>query len=54
MLALIDPLVQNAATTQAINEAWGMIALLTVLALLCVPFARRMPPAVDQRAAAAH
>lgn len=54
MLALIDPLVQNAATTEAINEAWGMIALLTVLALLCVPFARRMPPAVDQRAAVAH
>jgi DHA2 family multidrug resistance protein len=54
MLALIDPLVQNAATTQAINEAWGMIAVLTVLALLCVPLARRMRPVVDPRAVEAH
>ncbi|KQW30012.1 MFS transporter [Rhizobium sp. Root274] len=51
MLALIDPLVQNAATTQAINEAWGMIACLNMLALFCVPFARRILPAGDHDAA---
>jgi DHA2 family multidrug resistance protein len=44
MLAMIDPLVQNAAIVQAINEAWAMIAVLTVLALLCIPFARKTPP----------
>jgi DHA2 family multidrug resistance protein len=26
--------------TQAINEAWAMIAILTVAALICVPFAK--------------
>lgn len=38
--AMLAPLLEKAALTQAINEAWGMIALLTLAALLCVPFAR--------------
>ncbi len=38
---LLRGLVEKAATTEAINEAWGMIAILTVAALICVPFARR-------------
>jgi DHA2 family multidrug resistance protein len=41
MTATLDPLVQNAAIVQAMNEAWAMIAILTVCALACVPFARR-------------
>ena len=38
--AMLAPLVEKAALTSAINDAWLMIAVLTVLALLCVPFAR--------------
>lgn len=38
---LLRPLVEKAALTQAISEAWGMVAVLTVLALLCVPFAKK-------------
>ncbi|TCL71937.1 DHA2 family efflux MFS transporter permease subunit [Rhizobium sp. BK251] len=40
--AFLQPLVEKAALTEAINEAWTMIALLTVAALLCIPFARRI------------
>ena len=39
-LATLRPMVETAALTQAINEAWGLIALATVAALLCVPFAK--------------
>jgi DHA2 family multidrug resistance protein len=38
--ALLRPMIERAALTQAINEAWAMIAVLTVAALICVPFAR--------------
>ncbi|MEZ2128872.1 MULTISPECIES: DHA2 family efflux MFS transporter permease subunit [unclassified Sinorhizobium] len=48
-MALLDPIVQNAAAAQAINEAWGMIALLTLCALLLVPFARKPAAAADIR-----
>lgn len=41
--AFVRPLIEKAALTQAINEAWAMIAILTVAALVCVPFARRSP-----------
>jgi DHA2 family multidrug resistance protein len=41
--ALLEPLIQDAAMTQAINEAWAMIAILTVAALICVPFAKPSP-----------
>jgi DHA2 family multidrug resistance protein len=37
---LLAPLLEKAATTAAINDAWLMIAVLTVAALVCVPFAR--------------
>jgi MFS transporter, DHA2 family, multidrug resistance protein len=43
--ALLQSLVEKAALVQAINEAWAMIAVLTVVALLCVPFANRADPA---------
>jgi DHA2 family multidrug resistance protein len=39
--SLIAPLLEKAGLTAAINDAWLMIAALTVAALLCVPFARR-------------
>ena len=40
-LAMVQSLVEKAALVQAINEAWIMIAVLTIGALLCVPFAKR-------------
>jgi DHA2 family multidrug resistance protein len=42
--AMVQSLVERAALVQAINEAWIMIAVLTIGALLCVPFAKRPPP----------
>ncbi|MBB3317968.1 DHA2 family multidrug resistance protein [Rhizobium sp. BK181] len=39
-VAALDPLVQTAASVQAINEAWMMAAVLTACALLVLPFAR--------------
>ncbi|MEK1855075.1 MAG: DHA2 family efflux MFS transporter permease subunit [Phyllobacterium sp.] len=38
--ALFSPLVAKAALVQSINDAWAMIALITLIALLVVPFAR--------------
>jgi MFS transporter, DHA2 family, multidrug resistance protein len=40
---LLQPLIINAGLTQAINEAWAMIAVLTAAALICVPFTKRTP-----------
>ena len=42
-LAMVQSLVEKAALVQAINEAWIMIAVLTIGALLCVPFAKTSP-----------
>ncbi|WP_307236278.1 DHA2 family efflux MFS transporter permease subunit [Pararhizobium capsulatum] len=41
--ATLDPLVQTAATVQALNEAWLIVAVITVLAVLCLPFANIVP-----------
>jgi DHA2 family multidrug resistance protein len=41
--AVLRPMIERAALTQAINEAWAMVAVLTVAALICVPFARGTP-----------
>lgn len=38
--AFLVPMVERLALTRAINEAWAMIAVLTLLALGTVPFAR--------------
>ena len=38
---LLAPLVQKAALTLAINDAWMMIAALTIAVLIFIPFARR-------------
>jgi MFS transporter, DHA2 family, multidrug resistance protein len=40
---MLRPMIERAALTQAVNEAWALVAVLTVAALLCVPFARRRP-----------
>ena len=40
--ALLRAMVEKAALTQSINEAWAMVAVLTFGALICVPFARRL------------
>ncbi|WP_425993049.1 DHA2 family efflux MFS transporter permease subunit [Brevundimonas sp. TWP2-3-2] len=39
----LTPLVEKLALVHAINEAWAMIAILTLLALCTVPFAKRDP-----------
>lgn len=39
--AMLAPMVEKAALTWAIDEAWGLIALLTLAALVCVAFVRR-------------
>lgn len=39
--SLLDPLVQTAATVQALNEAWLAMAVLTACAIVCLPFAKR-------------
>jgi DHA2 family multidrug resistance protein len=41
--AMLQPFVEKAALVQAINEAWILIAALTIAGLLCVPFAKRSP-----------
>jgi DHA2 family multidrug resistance protein len=39
-MQILEPLVKVAAQARSINEAWMLIAVLTALALICVPFAR--------------
>jgi DHA2 family multidrug resistance protein len=38
--ALLTPMIGKASLTLAINDAWAVIAILTVTVLVCVPFAR--------------
>ena len=47
--AALTPMIEKLALVRAINEAWMMLALLTVLALCTAPFARRLtgPPQTD-------
>jgi MFS transporter, DHA2 family, multidrug resistance protein len=46
--AMIQPLVEKGALVQAINEAWGLVAILTFAALLCTPFARATRVAISR------
>lgn len=41
---LLKPLVEKAALTLAINDAWMMIAAVTASVLICLPFARKATP----------
>jgi DHA2 family multidrug resistance protein len=38
--ALLTPMIEKASLTLAINDAWAIIAILTITALICVLFAR--------------
>ena len=42
--AILGSMIEKAALTQAINEAWGMLALITLAALIGVAFLRSAPP----------
>ncbi|WP_376866633.1 DHA2 family efflux MFS transporter permease subunit [Brevundimonas staleyi] len=42
--AVLAPMVEKLALAEAINEAWALIAILTLLALCIVPFAKRAAP----------
>ena len=39
---LLKPLVEKAALTLAINDAWLMIAALTAMVLICIPFSKKV------------
>jgi DHA2 family multidrug resistance protein len=41
--ASLDGLVQTAATVQALNEAWMIVAIITFVAVVCLPFAKPAP-----------
>ena len=53
ILMQLQPLIEKAAFTEAINDAWLMVAGLTLAALVCVAFLRRptpsMPAAADMQ-----
>jgi DHA2 family multidrug resistance protein len=38
--AILKPMIDHLALARAINEAWLLMAVLTALALLCIPFAK--------------
>lgn len=40
-MSMLKPLVEKAALTMAINDAWLMIAVLTAVVLICIPLAKR-------------
>lgn len=42
--ALLQPLIEKAGLTMAINDAWKMIATLTLTVVLFIPFARKVNP----------
>ncbi len=43
-MGLLQPLLEKAGLTAAINDAWLLICVLTIAALFCVPFARVTAP----------
>ena len=45
---MLAPLLEKASLTMAINDAWMMMAAVTALALICIPFAQQR--AVPQNA----
>lgn len=42
-IAFVAPLFEKAGLVMAINDAWGLIGLVTLAALAVLPFARRTP-----------
>ena len=46
--AVLEPMIRKLALVQALNEAWALVAILTLAALLAIPFARpAAPPAAN-------
>ncbi len=43
LMGMVQPLIEKAALTMAINDAWGLIAALTMFAVLLVAFAKATP-----------
>jgi DHA2 family multidrug resistance protein len=43
--AMLAPYIDKVAFVDAINEAWALVALLTIAALVALPLARRAPKA---------
>jgi DHA2 family multidrug resistance protein len=41
---LLQPMINKGAMTLAIDDAWTMLAIITLAALVCIPFARSMAP----------
>jgi MFS transporter, DHA2 family, multidrug resistance protein len=39
--SILEPMVNRAAFVEAMNDAWAVVAILTLAALLSVPFARQ-------------
>lgn len=48
--AVLTPLIEKLALVRAINEAWLLLAVITLLALLTTPFARRASASRQGRA----
>lgn len=46
LVGMVQPLIKKAALTMAINDAWALMALITLTAVLLVPFAKPTPKAV--------
>ena len=46
--ALLQPLIEKAGLTLAINEAWMMTAVLTMAVVLFIPFAKRTEQPIDR------
>jgi MFS transporter, DHA2 family, multidrug resistance protein len=49
--AILKPMVERAAYTQAVNDAWALVAILTLAALVGVPFARAVRKKCDYASA---
>jgi len=43
--ALLAPMIEKASLAEAINEAWGLVAILTMLVIIVIPVALRDAPA---------
>ncbi|MDZ4791481.1 MAG: DHA2 family efflux MFS transporter permease subunit [Hyphomicrobiales bacterium] len=41
VMAFLQPMIEKAALVHSINEAWALIAILTIIALAFVPFAKK-------------
>jgi DHA2 family multidrug resistance protein len=54
VMAALKPLVEKAALTTAVNEAWAMVALATLLAVVLLPFVKRTDAVKAARPAPAH